>query len=69
MSGYVHLNIVIKALWQIDQTPLYVNAKVSIQPNWQGLVELVNATKPSKLGNFFEKEFNVNNLDMFEEIT
>jgi hypothetical protein len=26
-----------------------MNAKVSIQQTWQGLVKLVNATKPSEL--------------------
>lgn len=69
MSSCVHLNIVIKALQQIHQTPLYMNAKISIQPNWQGLTELANATKPSELQKpHFEQEFNANNLDMFEEI-
>lgn len=69
VSSYVCPNIVIKVLWKIHQTPLYTNAKVSIQQTWRGLVKLVNATKPSELEkNNFENEFNVDNFDMFEEI-
>jgi hypothetical protein len=69
VSSYVCPNIVIKVLWKNHQTPLYTNAKVSIQQTWQGLVKLVNAIKPSELDkNNFENEFNVDNFDMFEEI-
>jgi hypothetical protein len=46
--GYVHPNIVMKALQQIYQTPLYINAKVSIQPNWQALIELVNVSEANE---------------------
>lgn len=45
MLCYVHPNIVIKTLQHIHEPPLYVNAKVYIKPNWQGLVELANAIK------------------------
>jgi hypothetical protein len=40
MSSYVCPNIVIKALQQIYKIPLYIDPKVLIKPNWQGLTEL-----------------------------
>lgn len=49
MSSYVCPSIVIKTLQQIHQTPLYINAKVYIQPNWQGLVELAKFFKSEKM--------------------
>jgi hypothetical protein len=45
MSSYVCPSTVIKRSQQIHQTPSYINVKVYIQPNWQGLVQLVNASK------------------------
>lgn len=68
MLGYVHPNIVIKTLQQIHEPPLYVNAKVYIKPNWKGLVKLANATKATESFLKLENEFNVKNLDIFEEI-
>jgi uncharacterized protein YdhG (YjbR/CyaY superfamily) len=48
MSGYVHPNIVIKALQELCQTLLYKSAKFSIRPNWQDLVELTNINETIK---------------------
>jgi hypothetical protein len=45
MIGYVHFNIVMKTLEQLCQTPLYINAKVSIKPNWEDLIEFANISK------------------------
>jgi hypothetical protein len=42
MSNYVHPNVVIKTLQQIYKIPLYIDAKVSIKPNLQGLTKLTN---------------------------
>jgi hypothetical protein len=49
MSRYVHPNIVIKTLQQIYKTPLYIDAKISIKPNWQSLIEPANATNENQL--------------------
>jgi hypothetical protein len=37
MLGYVHPNVVIKALRQIYKNPLYIDVKGLIKPNWQSL--------------------------------
>jgi hypothetical protein len=50
MSSYVPPNIMIKALQELWQIPLYKSAKISIRPNWQYLVELTN-TNECKLRN------------------
>ncbi len=34
----VSFNIMIKALWKIYKTPLYMVANVSIKPNWETLL-------------------------------
>ncbi len=47
--GYVHPNIVFKTLQQIYQIPLYINAKVYIWPNWQGLAKLANVDEANQL--------------------
>jgi hypothetical protein len=49
MSSYVCPNIMIKALQELCQTPLYKNAKNSITTNWQDLVELTNTSEIAKL--------------------
>jgi len=48
--GYVCSNIMMKALQELCQTPLYKSAKTSIRPNLQDLVELVNTNKTIGLG-------------------
>jgi hypothetical protein len=49
MLGYVYPNVVIKTLQQIYKTPLYIDAKVLIKPNWQGLTELANVVNENEL--------------------
>jgi hypothetical protein len=48
VSGYVCPNILMKVLQQTYQTPLYINAKVFIQPNWQALIELVSVSEANE---------------------
>ncbi len=45
MIGYVRLNIVIKVVLQLCQSPLYISAKISIRSNWEDLMEFANASK------------------------
>jgi hypothetical protein len=45
MLGYMCPNIVMKTLQKLCETPLYIDANVSIKSNWQGLVELANASE------------------------
>jgi hypothetical protein len=45
MSSYICPNIIIKALQELCETPLYIDANVSVKPNWQVLVELTNANE------------------------
>ncbi len=45
MIGYVHPNIVMKALQQLCQTPLYISVEISRKPNWEDLIEFANASK------------------------
>jgi hypothetical protein len=45
MLGYICPNIIIKALQELCETPLYIDANVSVKPNWQVLVELTNASE------------------------
>lgn len=49
MLGCIHPKLVIKTLKQICQTPLYINAKVSIKPNWQGFGKLANTKQDDQL--------------------
>jgi len=46
--GYVRPNVVIHVLRQIYKTPLYIDAKVLIKPNWQGLIELANVANQNE---------------------
>jgi hypothetical protein len=48
MLGCVHQNVVIKTLRQIYKTPLYIDAKVLITPNWQSLIELANVANENE---------------------
>jgi len=54
MSNYVCPNVVIKTLQQIYKIPLYIDAKVLIKPNWQGLTEFTNVAN----------EMNYNNMNL-----
>jgi hypothetical protein len=45
MSGYVCPNMVMKALEELCQIPLYKIAKISIRWNWQDLMELANVSE------------------------
>jgi len=45
MTSYVHLNIVMKALQQLCETPLYISGKFSIKPNWEDFTKFANASK------------------------
>ncbi len=45
MLGYVHPNVVIRALQQMYKTPLYIDAKFSIKSNTQGLTKLTSVAK------------------------
>ncbi len=45
MSSYICSNIVMKTLQECYQIPLYIDANVSIKPNWQRLVEFTNASE------------------------
>jgi hypothetical protein len=49
ISSYVHPNIVMKTLQQIYRNLLYMNANVSIKPNWQGLMEFVNVSQENEI--------------------
>jgi len=53
MSSYICPNIVMKSLQECYQTLLYIDANVSIKPNWQGLVEFANASEKHNR-NFFK---------------
>jgi hypothetical protein len=53
ISSYIHPNIVMKTLQQIYENPLYMNANVSIKPNWQGLMEFVSVNQENE--NFKKK--------------
>jgi hypothetical protein len=44
-SSYICPNIVMKSLQELCENPLYINANVSIKPNWQGLIELANESE------------------------
>jgi hypothetical protein len=68
MLDYICTNIIIKTLQELCETPLYIDANVSIKPNWQGLVERANESEKYKIEkklNFFLK---INNFETFEEI-
>jgi hypothetical protein len=66
MLGYVHSNIMIKALQELCQTPLYESVKIAIRPNLQDLVEL------DEIKGLGEKQFDANletkKLDIFKEV-
>lgn len=49
LLGYIHPNLVIKTLIFFCQTPLYINAKVSSKPNWQGFGKLANTKQDDQL--------------------
>jgi hypothetical protein len=69
MLGYFHPNVVIKALQQIYKTPLYIDAKVSIKPNWQGLIELVNVVNENELQKHeLEQDFDIDNLNTLKVV-
>ncbi len=69
MLGYVRPNVVIKALQQIYKTPLYIDAKVLVKPNWQGWIELVNVANENELQKHeFEQDFDIDNLNTSEKI-
>ncbi len=38
-----------KTLQQIYRNLLYMNANVSIKPNWQGLMEFVNVSQENEI--------------------
>ncbi len=67
MSGYICPNIIIKTSQELCETPLYIDANVSIKPNWQGLVELANVSEKYKIKKTF-KTFDFNNFETFEGI-
>jgi hypothetical protein len=48
LSSYVHPNIIMKALQHIYQPLLYINEKVYMQPNWQGLTNFVNVSEANE---------------------
>jgi len=37
MSSYVHINIIMKALWEIYKILLYVTANATIKSKWESL--------------------------------
>ncbi len=41
----IHSNLVMKVVKQICRTPLYIDVKVSIKPNWQGFIKLANTNQ------------------------
>ncbi len=69
MFGYIRPNIVIKALWEVYKTLLYIVANVLIKPNWQSLTKLVN----ENANNDYENDnvgqiFFLHNSNKFKEI-
>ncbi len=67
MSSYIRPNIVMKTLQECYQTPLYIDANVSIEPNWQGLVEFTNASEKYTIEKT-SKTFYSNNFETFQKI-
>jgi hypothetical protein len=45
MTNYVHSNIIMKALRQLCQTPLYISEKISLKWNWEDLPKFANTSK------------------------
>ncbi len=45
MTSYVRSNIIMKALWQLCQTPLYISEKIFIKWNWEDLPKFANTNK------------------------
>ncbi len=67
MSSYVRPNVVIKELQNIYKIPLYIDAKVLIKPNQQGLIKLTNVANEMNYKNMNLKDFDTNNLNTFEK--
>ncbi len=69
MFGYVQPNIVIKTLWKIYETHLYVVANVAIKPNSQSLTKPTNASENNDSENDkFGQNFDFHNWNKIEEI-
>jgi hypothetical protein len=69
MSSYVQPNIIIKELYQLSKTPLYVNANVLVRHNWKMLINLANVCQNGKVEiDLFDEALNTLNVNNFEEI-
>ncbi len=45
MRSYVRSNIIMEALWQLCQIPLYISEKLSLKRNWEDLPKFANTSK------------------------
>jgi hypothetical protein len=56
-------------LQELCQTPLYKSVKLSIRPNWQGLMELANTNETTKLKEYtIDVNLEIKKPNMFEEV-
>jgi len=69
MSSYIQPNIVIKPLYQLNKTQLYVNANILVRHDWEALINLANACQNDNVvTNLFNEALNTLNIDKFEKI-
>jgi hypothetical protein len=45
MTSYVRSNIIMKALWRLCQTPLYISEKIFTKWNWEDFRKFTNTNK------------------------
>ncbi len=68
MSSYIQPNIVIKQLYQLNKTRLYVNTNVLVKCDWEPLINLANACQNDNIvTNLSNEALNTLNIDKFEK--
>jgi hypothetical protein len=69
MSSYIQPNIVIKPLYPLSKTLLYVNVNILVRRNWETLINLANACQNDKVvTNLSNEALNTLNIDKFAKI-
>ncbi len=69
MSSYIQPNIVIKPLYQLNKTRLYVNVNILVKCDWEPLINLANACQNDNVvTNLSNEALNILNIDKFEKI-
>lgn len=69
MSSYIQPNIVIKPLYQLNKTRLYVNANIVVKHDWETLTNLANACQNDNVvRNLSNEALNTLIIDKFEKI-